>query len=165
MLKFATAAALAVAMTTVPLAAGAHGYRVGDLALGQPWSRPTPRGAPTAAGYLTVTNNGHAPDALLGASTSAAKSLDLHVSSMVGGVMRMRAAPEGLTIAPGQTVKLQPGGYHLMFMGPKKPFAVGDHVPATLRFKRAGEVKVEFYVREAAPEAGEGQAAMGIVVH
>ena len=162
MLKFATAAALAVAMTTAPLAAGAHGYKVGELAIGQPWSRPTPPGAPTAAGYLTVTNTGHAPDALVSASSPEAAGLELHQSSMAGGVMRMRAVPEGVVIAPGQTVKLEPGGYHLMFMGPKKPFAIGDHVPATLRFRRAGAVKVEFYVQAAAPDAGGGHAAMGM---
>jgi copper(I)-binding protein len=62
-------------------------------------------------------------------------------------------------------VTLQPGGYHLMFMGPKKPFAVGDHVPATLRFRRAGAVKVEFYVQDAAPEAASGHAAMAMDMH
>jgi copper(I)-binding protein len=165
MLKFATATALAVAMTAVPLAAGAHGYKVGDLAIGHPWSRPTPPRAPTAAGYLTVTNSGHAPDTLVGASSPEAAALELHESSMAGGVMRMRAVPEGLAIAPGQTVKLEPGGYHFMFIGPKKPFAVGDHIPATLRFRRAGTVKVEFEVQEAAPQAGGGQAAMGMSAH
>ncbi|HSZ53822.1 MAG TPA: copper chaperone PCu(A)C [Caulobacteraceae bacterium] len=164
-MKFATAAALAAAMTAVPPAAGAQGYKVGGLTIGHPWSRPTPPGAPTAVGYMTITNTGRAQDTLLGASTPTAASLELHQSSMAGGIMRMRAAPEGLTIAPGQTVKLQPGGYHLMFMGPKKPFAVGDHVPATLRFRRAGEMKVEFQVQEAAPEAGDGQAAKGMGVH
>jgi copper(I)-binding protein len=165
MLKFSTAAALAVAITAVPVGAGAQGYKAGELTIGHPWSRPTPRGAPTAAGYMTITNTGHALDTLIGASTPAAASLELHQSSMAGGIMRMRAAPEGLAIAPGQTVTLQPGGYHLMFMGPKKPFAVGDHVPATLRFRRAGAVKVEFYVQDAAPEAASGHAAMAMDMH
>jgi hypothetical protein len=164
MLKLATAAALAVAMTA-PLAAGAHGYKAGDLTIGQPWSRPTPPGAPTAVGYMTITNTGRAPDTLIGASTPTAAGLELHVSSMAGGIMRMRPAPEGLTIAPGQTLKLEPGGYHLMFMGPKKPFAMGDRIPATLRFRRAGAVKVEFSVQEAAPEGGGGNAAMGMSAH
>jgi copper(I)-binding protein len=162
MMNFATAAALAVAMTAGPLAAEAHGYTPGDLKIGQPWSRPTPPGAPTAVGYMTITNTGRAPDTLVGASTPIAASLELHQSSMAGGIMRMRPAPEGVTIAPGQTVRLEPGGYHLMFMGPKKPFAVGDHIPATLRFRRAGTVKVEFYVQEAAPEGAGGHAAMGM---
>lgn len=162
MLKFATATALAVAMTATPLAAGAHPHPAGELKIVHPWSRPTPPGAPTAVGYLTITNTGHAPDALVGASTPAAASLELHELSMAGGIMRMRAVPGGLTIAPGQSVRLAPGGYHLMFMGPKKPFAVGDEIPATLRFRRAGAIKVEFHVQAAAPDAGGGRAAMGM---
>jgi hypothetical protein len=39
-----------------------------------------------------------------------------------------------------------------MFIDPKAPFKQGDKVPATLRFQRAGEVKVEFAV--------EGMGAM-----
>jgi hypothetical protein len=162
MLKFASAAALAVAISAVPLAAGAHGYKAGDLKIDQPWSRPTPPGAPTAAGYMTLTNTGRTPDTLVSASSPLAASLELHQSSMAGGVMRMRAVAGGLAIAPGQTVKLAPGGYHFMFIGPKKPFAMGDHVPATLRFRRAGEVKVEFHVQEAAPVGDGGHAAMGM---
>ena len=165
MLKFVTAAALAAAMTAIPLTAGAHGYTAANLKIGQPWSRPTPPGAPTAAGYLTVTNTGRTPDTLLGGSSPEAASLELHESSMAGGVMRMRALPGGVTIAPGQTVKLEPGGYHFMFFGPKKPFAIGDHIPATLRFKRAGEVKVEFYVQEAAPEASGGHTGSSTGTH
>jgi periplasmic copper chaperone A len=161
MLKFSIAAAVAVAMTAVPLAAGAHGYTLGELKIGHPWSRPTAPGAPAAVGYLTVTNTGHEPDTLVGASSPMAASLDLHQSSMAGGIMRMRAVTGGLTIAPGQTVRLEPGSYHLMFVAPKKPFAVGDHIPGTLRFRRAGEVKVEFYVQADAPAPGD-HAGMGM---
>ncbi|MBV8682406.1 MAG: copper chaperone PCu(A)C [Caulobacteraceae bacterium] len=165
MLKFASTAALALAMTTAPLAASAHGYTAGDLKIGQPWSRPTPPGAPTAAGYLTLTNTGRMPETLLGGASPEATTLDLHQSTMAGGVMRMRPVTGGVVIAPGQTVKLEPGGYHFMFVGPRKPFAVGDHIPATLRFKRAGKVKVEFNVQEAAPEAAGGPAGMDMGIH
>jgi copper(I)-binding protein len=33
-----------------------------------------------------------------------------------------------------------------MFIGIKQPLAIGTKVPVTLRFERAGEVKVEFVV-------------------
>jgi copper(I)-binding protein len=71
--------------------------------------------------------------------------------TMAGGIMRMRPVPGGLPIPAGQTVKLEPNGYHLMLIGPKRPFKVGDRIPATLRFQRAGAVKVEFDVLAAAP--------------
>jgi copper(I)-binding protein len=33
-----------------------------------------------------------------------------------------------------------------MFVGLKKPFAQGDHVKATLKFEKAGDVSVDFTV-------------------
>ena len=36
---------------------------------------------------------------------------------MDNGVMKMRPVAGGLEIKPGQTVKLKPGGYHIMFVG------------------------------------------------
>jgi copper(I)-binding protein len=71
----------------------------------------------------------------------------------------MREVVGGLPIAPGQTVKFDPSEYHLMFIGPTRPFKVGDHVPVTLRFTGAGEAKVEFYVQAQAPQSA-GDAHM-----
>ena len=136
---------------TVVLAASfpavAHDYPAGALKIGHPWARPTPTGAIAGAGYLTVTNTGKAPDRLLGGSTPAADKLEVHEMSMTGGVMRMRPVEGGLAIAPGQTVELKPGGYHIMFIGLKKPLKTGDHVAATLKFEKAGPLRVDFYVQ------------------
>ena len=128
-------------------AAGAHAYDVGSLHIGHPWIRATPNGAPTAAGYLTVTNHGQTADRLLGGSTPLARSIEPHTMSMNGGVMRMRLAPEGFEIAPGATLTLAPGGNHLMLVAPAHTFKAGERVPVTLRFARAGEVKVDFVVQ------------------
>ena len=52
-------ALLALALAaTVPAVTEAHEYALGALKIGHPWSRPTPNGAPTAAGFLTLTNTG-----------------------------------------------------------------------------------------------------------
>jgi copper(I)-binding protein len=51
--------------------------------------------------------------------------------STEGGVMKMRPVENGLTIEPGKTVKLAPGGYHLMMMDLKQPLKRGDKVPLT----------------------------------
>ncbi len=77
-----------------------------------------------------------------------------------GQVMRMRPVTEGLGIAPGATVRVQPGGgMHLMLIGLKRPLKVGEHAAVTLDFARAGPVRVEFVVRpqgEAAPSMRMG---------
>jgi copper(I)-binding protein len=79
---------------------------IGQLAVSKPWSRATPPGAPIGAGYLTITNNGTEPDTLTGGSTAVAAGVEVHSMTMANGVMSMRAVPEGLTIAPGESVEL-----------------------------------------------------------
>ena len=60
---------------------------------------------------------------------------------MNNGVMTMRPLDKGLAIEPGKTVKLAPGGYHLMLMDLKGPLKQGDKVPVTLEFEKAGKVQ------------------------
>lgn len=50
----------------------AAGYDVGSLHIAQPWARATPKGASVGAAYMTITNNGTAPDRVscLSSSTS-----------------------------------------------------------------------------------------------
>ena len=67
--------------------------------------------------------------------------------AMKDGVMTMRPLDNGLTIDPGKTVKLAPGGYHLMMFDLKNPLKQGDTVPVTLKFEKAGEVKVSLAVQ------------------
>jgi len=149
--------ALIASLLLAASAATAHSYQLGSLHIGHPWIQAPPPGAPTAAGYLSITNGGRTPDRLLGGDTPLFARLEVHRMTMAGGIMRMRPAVDGLEIAPGQTVTLAPGGgYHLMLTGPKRALAPGDHVPATLRFARAGTIRVDFHV-----QAGPGgDAAM-----
>ncbi|ACL60146.1 DUF1775 domain-containing protein [Methylobacterium nodulans] len=127
-------------------AAPAAATRAGDLTIETPWMRATPGGAKVAGGYLRVTNTGTAPDRLLGASIPLAGRGEVHEMSMNGGVMRMAPVEGGLTIKPGETVELKPGGYHLMFLDLKSPVKAGETVEGTLTFERAGSVPVRFQV-------------------
>jgi copper(I)-binding protein len=158
--KFLSAAATAAALAALSAPAMAHDYTLRDLKIGNPWSLPVPAGAPTAAGYLTVTNTGKTPDRLVGADVPEVDHVEIHEMKMDGAVMRMRPVPGGLVLPPGQTVALAPGGYHLMLIGPKRGFKVGEHIAGALRFEHAGTVKVEFEVQTAAPKGADDHARM-----
>jgi copper(I)-binding protein len=67
--------------------------------------------------------------------------------AMKNGVMTMRALDKGLAIEPGKTVKLAPGGYHLMLFDLKNPLKQGDKVPLTLEFEKAGNVTLSLDVQ------------------
>lgn len=150
---------LAALAAAAALPAAAHDYQAGDLHIAHPWARPTVTGQKAGGAFLSIENRGKAADKLLSARSDIADSTELHSMTMDGNVMRMRRVPE-LPLAAGQTLELKPGGYHIMFMGLKVPLKAGDSVPMTLRFERAGEVKVDVKVEmPAAPEkpaAGHG---------
>ena len=75
--------------------------------------------------------------------------------------MKMRPLEGGLTIEPGKTVKLAPGGYHLMMMDLKKPLKQGDKVPVTLEFEKAGKVMVSLDVGSVGAQGPGGGSGMG----
>jgi len=131
----------------------------GALRIIQPWTRATARPGATAGGYLTIRNTGTEADRLLGATSPAAPTVELHTMSMTNGVMRMRPV-DGIDIPAGGEVALEPGGFHIMLVGTKEALRPGASVPLTLRFARAGEVTVNLSVGSAgasAPPSGNGE--------
>lgn len=143
--SLALPATLALAALCNP--ARAHEYKTGALTITHPWVRATPGGAQVGAGYLTIANTGAKPDRLLGGAFSGAARVEIHTTSNEGGISRMRPVEGGIEIKPGATVKLAPGGYHLMFVGLKQGFVDGELVGGTLRFEKAGAIPVEFEVQ------------------
>jgi periplasmic copper chaperone A len=134
----------AVAAGIVAAPAGAADYDAGSMHISTPWARATPKGAAAGAGYMTITNNGTTPDTVSCVSDDASVQCQIHSATMEGGVMKMRPVEDGLDIKPGETVTLQPGGYHIMFVNLKHPLEQGQSVKATLKFEHAGSVDVEY---------------------
>jgi periplasmic copper chaperone A len=107
------------------------------------WARPTVPGQQGGGGYLAITSP--VADRLVGGSTPVAQRFELHTMAMKGDVMEMREV-EGVDLPAGRKVEFKPGGLHVMFIGLKAPLQVGSKVPVTLKFQKAGEMKVEFDV-------------------
>jgi periplasmic copper chaperone A len=141
--------------------ARAEEVKAGDLTITQAWSRATPKGAKIGSGYLTIENKGSAPDRLVGISADIAGKVEVHEMAMNNGVMTMRPLDKGLTIDPGKTVKLAPGGYHLMMFDLKSPLKQGDKVPVTLEFEKAGKVQLSLDVQGVGAQ-GPGAASGGM---
>ena len=139
------AAGLALAAAQLAAAgAEAADYDVGPIHIAQPWARATPKGASSGAGYMTVTNNGTAPDRMTCVSSEAAAKCQIHTMTMEGGVMKMRPVEGGLEIKPGETVMLKPSSLHVMFVDLKHPLEQGKTVEASLKFEIAGTVDVAY---------------------
>jgi copper(I)-binding protein len=109
--------------------------------------RSTAMDKPTAA-YFVISNPGDTVDALVGASSPAAASVEIHETSTDASGMTGMHPIERIEIPAGGTVTLEPGGYHLMLMGLTGQLASGDTVELELDFEKAGAVSVEAPVRE-----------------
>ena len=158
-LQTLAAAALLAGLFAAP--AHAEEVKAGDLVITQAWSRATPGGAKIGSGYLTIENKGSAPDRLMGGSSDVAGKVEVHEMAMSNGVMKMRPLDKGLTIEPGKTVKLAPGGYHLMVMDLKNALKQGDKLPITLDFEKAGKVKVSLDVEGVGAQGPAGAMGSG----
>lgn len=136
-------AAAAATLIAAAVPAAAHDVKVGDLEITSPWTRATPPGAANGGGFVTITNTGTVDDRLVGAASPIAKKVELHTMEMADGVMKMRPIEGGIAVPAGETVRLAPGGDHIMFMGLKTPIKAGTLVPVTLTFETAGPTELE----------------------
>ena len=114
----------------------------GSLTIDQAMMRAALPGSKVTAAYMTITNNGTNADRLIGVEFSGAQKSEIHSMEMEAGVMKMRPVKDGLEIKAGETVTLQQGGLHLMFMGLSAQPTEGEMVSLTLIFEQAGKVTI-----------------------
>jgi hypothetical protein len=138
-----------LALAAAAALAQAHDYTAGALHIAHPWARATAQGQRTGGAYLAIDNHGTA-DRLLSVRGEVAEALQLHSMTLKDNVMHMREV-DAVDVPAGGKVTLEPGGLHIMLVGLKAPLAAGSSFPLTLKFEKAGEVKVEVKVESGMP--------------
>ena len=144
---------LVAALVLALSAAAAHA--AGGVEARQAWSRPAAAGG-TGAGFLTLANPTAKSDALVAVESPIARSVEMHRSSMSGGMASMQKVAR-IDVPARGSVTLAPGGYHLMFVGLSRPLKAGDELPATLTFASGARLNAAFKVGIAAPDAGHSR--------
>lgn len=125
-----------------------------DLRVTAAWVRP---GEEMSAAYMQIHNAGRQPQHLVAVEVSGALA-EVHEMQMDGDIMRMQHV-ERLEIPAGETLRLKPGGYHVMLMELAEPLQVGDSLDLTLIFATGTEIRVTAWVsqnpipNELAPDA------------
>lgn len=145
-----------VATLLLATTASAQHYEDGPIHVMSPWSQALPAVSKNGAVYVTLMNHGEIADRFVGASTPMADRAELHGHTMDGGVMKMRPV-EAVVLSPGEYVKLEPGGNHIMLFGLEKPLKAGEQFPLTLEFAEAPPMEVVVTVQPLgadAPQAG-----------
>lgn len=139
---FAALMALAMTFVTpVPALAGSE-----DVVVESPWARASIGTSRPGAAYMTVRNNGDEAVTIIRLSTPQAMMPEIHeTATNAEGVSAMSPAGD-ITIAPGESVSLAPGGLHAMLMRLHKPMTEGETFPLTLIFSDGGEVTVDIPV-------------------
>ena len=139
---------LLAALACVRAAAGAEP----SIHIVDAWARATPPGVENGAVYCKIQNHGGA-DRLVGARSSAARTVEIHASVAQNGVVEIRRI-DALPLDTGAAVELTPGGTHVMLVGLAAPLVAGAKIELTLVFATAGMVTVEVPVVDArAPPA------------
>lgn len=144
------AAAFGAALFSTLAFAGEH--TINGLSVTHPMAYETPKSARAGAGYLSITNENEQDDRLIEVRADFPRVM-LHTTQETDGIARM-VHLEAIDLPAGQTIVLEPGGHHVMFMGlDGDPFEEGEEIPATLVFEKAGELDVVFKVEKRGTEA------------
>ena len=98
------------------------------------------------AAYMIIKNTGDTADKLLRAESQVSEVVELHISEMNDGVMKMRQV-EYIEAPAGGQAELKPGGLHIMLIGLKQDLVEGESIDITLYFEEAGKVRVSAEVR------------------
>jgi copper(I)-binding protein len=107
------------------------------------WVRSTPPGAMMTAGFGRLANHSDVLLEIIAFSSPAFGDVSLHRTVIENGVSEMREIP-ALSIPPGDSVELAPGGYHLMLMMPRQASESLAHIE--LQFELTAGQRFTFVV-------------------
>ena len=141
------------ALAALTLAAPATAQEIHVL---DPYARSASPVAKSGAAFMLIENIGDADDRLISVTSPAAKLAQLHTHREKDGVMKMVHVEEGFDLPAGETLVLQRGGNHVMFMGLTEPFDQGKVIPLTLVFEKSGEITVDVPVDLTRKAEGHG---------
>jgi copper(I)-binding protein len=132
---------------SLPAALAAGFAAAAGMQLDAAWARSSPPGAQVASVYLRIDNTGGKSDRLLTLRSDVATSAEVHRTTVVEGVARMRPVST-LHIGANEVVAFEPGGLHIMHFGLKQPLIAGQTFPVELGFELSGKQQVTVKVRE-----------------
>lgn len=104
----------------------------GGVVLDHPWARATSPEQSNAAVYMQIHNSGDSDIVLHGGQSAIAERVEIHQSREENGLMTMVPLTEALVIPAGETLRLAPGGLHLMLFGVEGGLFEGEVFMVTL---------------------------------
>ncbi len=139
----------------------AHEIVSGDLQIIHPHIPQPAATAKAAGGFMAIVNTGTEADRLIGVESEIAAKSEVHESKVDANGVGTMTHVDSLEIPPGETVSLERGGYHIMFMGLTGKLTEGETHKGTLIFEKAGRVEIEFQIDPPTGMDGMDHSMMG----
>ncbi len=116
------------------------------VTVSEPWVRAAIQGG-TGAAYMVLKNAGKEDMKLVSVAADLAQSVELHQTTMSGGMMQMSPVKD-ITVPAGGQTELKPGSYHVMLIGLKRELKAGEKLDLTLTFDKGAAMKVTANVKQ-----------------
>ena len=143
MISFTKPLFLSFLVVVIPFIASAETILVNDA-----YVRASSKMAKSAAAFMDIKNTSSQDDRLLDVKSKVAKRVELHTHiKSDDGVMKMRRVDDGFLISGNDTLRLERGGNHIMFMGLSQPFVNGESILITLFFESAGPLDLKIPIK------------------
>lgn len=118
-----------------------------NLQITDAWIKNLPTVVPVRAGYMKISNKQSRTITILSLESNAFESIEIHQSIDQDGVTRMQSIAS-LSIRPGGSLELAPGGFHLMMMNPLEQLIPGKKVAVTLHYQDKKTQTIDMVVRK-----------------
>lgn len=141
----AIAALLSIACTTDRAAPSSQAGVAPALQVDSAWARAVDSGF-TGGAYVTITNHDTIDHSLTGVSSTDADAAELHQTTQHEGMVHMLATPE-VVITRDSTLRMGPGGRHVMLSGMHASRRTGDTIHLVFHFADGPALPVAVPVR------------------
>ncbi|RUO75159.1 copper chaperone PCu(A)C [Idiomarina seosinensis] len=118
-----------------------------DLQVTSSWARASIPGAANGAAYVSMNNQASKAKTITGITSNVSDKTELHEHVHEQGMMKMIHVPE-LEIAPGESLTMKPGGYHIMLFNLQQPLTSGEQITLTFKFSDGNSQDVSIDVRK-----------------
>ncbi|HHZ88386.1 MAG TPA: copper chaperone PCu(A)C [Chromatiaceae bacterium] len=132
--------------TALWLAASNVAAEPANVVVENAWVRAAPPNAKVMAGYLTLRNQADIPLRLMRVSSPDFKRIEIHQSLNQDGMARMIALPH-LHLAAQGTLRLEPGGSHLMLIEPTRKLFINRSVTLSIVFGNGSSTNTSMVIK------------------
>ena len=103
-------------------------------------------GVNLTGGFLEIHNNTDIDQILISANCEKFNVTEIHEMILEENMMKMRKMTS-LKIKAGETLKLQPGGYHLMLINNTAEIKLGDTISCAVNFNENVKINIDLPVK------------------